>query len=1178
MADEISKRDIENLSRAIQQLTNSLSRTSPTERRSYISDKSKERLEREDKGYREKRYRELDMFGMKPSNESQFSKVMLKEIDKLRKYIKIDDVFDLYSQQRQVTKNYKHLESDIDNLRKNTVKTALYIRALSDDNIVRTAREELEVRHRIIEKLKQEGSYLTSSYLDSIQYLADLQNIVVDLGSDMTELSEALDDVKQSSKKYKGSQEQQVKSLLQVINRLNDLSKTSKTLAHTHDKFTDLLQKSNKLQEKIDNGEKVSQKEIESIRSALNKEITENINNHSNLSTVLRKSTRINAYFQSIVGKLNSTLEEKFNKKLHGAGSYITAFLTALGTLTATIYSSVREYQAAGMGPSSFDGYIDRIVQTVTDSLATGLSDDEYKKLVLENARTTVRTTVNENDQQLPFDRDTFFADRQSVIIERLKVFQDEASKFGISLKTSGDAFNEMVDNLQMTGIDVNDRTAFESAIRMQTQLFNKLRVGTQLTVKEFANLQKELIESGETQNILVGLNIKERQQRLVDFTLATQMLKLKSLELPIAKELVKNLIAQQRATVGERFSKSANIMAVGSQLSALGMSDSLQVAQQLSQLYRSGKTDSETLAVIADLEKEIVRMRNEAANTAFESGNLSQQLVVQSINDNLKEIIDDNKVKTYNAMELGSETKQITETQQEQGELSATLSQNAKNVNTLVELVTNGFSQLSGLLGGLLGAVGAMGGILAIGIAKGIMNSSSKQLFKLEEINKTEQESLEEIKKTNKKLDTMIKQSSKVTPERERKKYTPTDKSNDDYQYNKKENTRSNRKDSYKDIVISNDNDDLHSIRETVKDIYRLMLKCGCNRSLGGKGRDVDIDLPDKDKDGKTKNKKNKSLLDSIKGSIGSLFDSNSSIFKTLDKVKIGATLVGAAVVGKEMYDIYNDQELSDTEKINGIVNEGVKTAISGIGAFLGSSLGLGPLGFMAGGYLGNEIADSLLGDGVDYVGTYKEMVDFLGNSSSIISDISTAVKDTTSSAYDYLKDKISGFDLSAITSAFKDTTSTAIAASVEGIRKISLINSDIDKMLDTNGLPSTNNDIAQLQDTIKHGNEKLIETYSRPQTPIIVEQKTEEKETNVVNNQDNFQKVSESNTVENNSKIQSINEKVEPETLTSLLASIDANIKNLVDLQSKVIQYGRLGNISSSPYAVYNDGNSSV
>ena len=258
--------------------------------------------------------------------------------------------------------------------------------------------------------------------------------------------------------------------------------------------------------------------------------------------------------------------------------------------------------------------------------------------------------------------------------------------------------------------------------------------------------------------------------------------------------------------------------------------------------------------------------------------------------------------------------------------------------------------------------------------------------------------------------------------------------------------------------------------------------------------------------------------------------------------------------------------------------MNEGVKTAISGIGAFLGSSLGLGPLGFMAGGYLGNEIADSLLGDGVDYVGTYKEMVDFLGNSSSIISDISTSVKDTTSSAYDHLKDKISSFDLSSITSAFKETTSSAIAASVEGIRKISLINSDIDKMLDTNGLPSTNNDIAQLQDTIKHGNEKLIETYSRPQTPIIVEQKTEEKETNVVNNQDNFQKVSESNTVENNSKIQSINEKVEPESLTSLLASIDANIKNLVDLQSKVIQYGRLGNISSSPYAVYNDGNSSV
>lgn len=1169
MADEISKRDIENLSRAIQQLTNSLSRTSPTERRSYISDKSKERLEREDKGYREKRYRELDMFGMKPSNESQFSKVMLKEIDKLRKYIKIDDAADLWIQQRQVSKNYKHLESDIDNLRKNTVKTALYIRALSDDNIVRTAREELEVRHRIIQKLKQEGSYLTSSYLDSIQYLADLQNIVVDLGSDMTELSEALDDVKQSSKKYKGSQEQQVKSLLQVINRLNDLSKTSKTLAHTHDKFTDLLQKSNKLQEKIDNGEKVSQKEIESIRSELNKEITENINNHSHLSTVLRKSTRINAYFQSIIGKLNSTLEEKFNKKLHGAGSYITAFLTALGTLTATIYSSVREYQAAGMGPSSFDGYIDRIIQTVTDSLATGLSDDEYKKLVLENARTTVRTTVNENDQPLSFNRDTFFADRQSVIIERLKVFQDEASKFGISLKTSGDAFNEMVDNLQMTGIDVNDRTAFESAIRMQTQLFNKLRVGTQLTVKEFANLQKELIESGETQNILVGLNIKERQQRLVDFTLATQMLKLKSLELPIAKELVKNLIAQQRATVGERFSKSANIMAVGSQLSALGMSDSLQVAQQLSQLYRSGKTDSETLSVIADLEKEIVRMRNEAANTAFESGNLSQQLVVQSINDNLKEIIDDNKVKTYNAMELGSETKQITETQQEQGELSATLSQNAKNVNTLVELVTNGFSQLSGLLGGLLGAVGAMGGILAIGIAKGIMNSSSKQLFKLEEINKTEQESLEEIKKTNKKLDTMIKQSSKVTPERERKKYTPTDKTNDDYQYNKKENNRSNRKDSYKDIVISNDNDDLHSIREIVKDIYRLMLKCGCNRSLGGKGRDVDIDLPDKDKTDNKDGKKKKSLSDKFK----SLFDGDSKLSKV---TKIGGTALGVGLAGYAAYDIYNNQDLSDTEKTNDIVNEGVKTAISGIGAFLGSSLG--PLGFMAGGYLGNEIADSLLGDGVDYVGTYKEMVDFLGNSSSIISDISTSVKDTTSSAYDYLKDKISSFDLSSITSAFKETTSSAIAASVEGIRKISLINSDIDKMLDTNGLPSTNNDIAQLQDTIKHGNEKLIETYSRPQTPIIVEQKTEEKETNVVNNQDNFQKVSESNTVENTSKIQSINEKVEPETLTSLLASIDANIKNLVDLQSKVIQYGRLGNISSSPYAVYNDGNSSV
>lgn len=1169
MADEISKRDIENLSRAIQQLTNSLSRTSPTERRSYISDKSKERLEREDKGYREKRYRELDMFGMKPSNESQFSKVMLKEIDKLRKYIKIDDAADLWIQQRQVSKNYKHLESDIDNLRKNTVKTALYIRALSDDNIVRTAREELEVRHRIIQKLKQEGSYLTSSYLDSIQYLADLQNIVVDLGSDMTELSEALDDVKQSSKKYKGSQEQQVKSLIQVINRLNDLSKTSKTLAHTHDKFTDLLQKSNKLQEKIDNGEKVSQKEIESIRSELNKEITENINNHSHLSTVLRKSTRINAYFQSIIGKLNSTLEEKFNKKLHGAGSYITAFLTALGTLTATIYSSVREYQAAGMGPSSFDGYIDRIIQTVTDSLATGLSDDEYKKLVLENARTTVRTTVNENDQPLSFNRDTFFADRQSVIIERLKVFQDEASKFGISLKTSGDAFNEMVDNLQMTGIDVNDRTAFESAIRMQTQLFNKLRVGTQLTVKEFANLQKELIESGETQNILVGLNIKERQQRLVDFTLATQMLKLKSLELPIAKELVKNLIAQQRATVGERFSKSANIMAVGSQLSALGMSDSLQVAQQLSQLYRSGKTDSETLSVIADLEKEIVRMRNEAANTAFESGNLSQQLVVQSINDNLKEIIDDNKVKTYNAMELGSETKQITETQQEQGELSATLSQNAKNVNTLVELVTNGFSQLSGLLGGLLGAVGAMGGILAIGIAKGIMNSSSKQLFKLEEINKTEQESLEEIKKTNKKLDTMIKQSSKVTPERERKKYTPTDKTNDDYQYNKKENTRSNRKDSYKDVVISNDNDDLHSIREIVKDIYRLMLKCGCNRSLGGKGRDVDIDLPDKDKKDNKDDKKKKSLSDKFK----SLFDGDSKLSKA---TKIGGAALGVGLAGYAAYDIYNNQDLSDTEKTNEIVNEGVKTAISGIGAFLGSSLG--PLGFMAGGYLGNEIADSLLGDGVDYVGTYKEMVDFLGNSSSIISDISTSVKDTTSSAYDYLKDKISSFDLSSITSAFKETTSSAIAASVEGIRKISLINSDIDKMLDTNGLPSTNNDIAQLQDTIKHGNEKLIETYSRPQTPIIVEQKTEEKETNVVNNQDNFQKVSESNTVENTSKIQSINEKVEPETLTSLLASIDANIKNLVDLQSKVIQYGRLGNISSSPYAVYNDGNSSV
>lgn len=1169
MADEISKRDIENLSRAIQQLTNSLSRTSPTERRSYISDKSKERLEREDKGYREKRYRELDMFGMKPSNESQFSKVMLKEIDKLRKYIKIDDAADLWIQQRQVSKNYKHLESDIDNLRKNTVKTALYIRALSDDNIVRTAREELEVRHRIIQKLKQEGSYLTSSYLDSIQYLADLQNIVVDLGSDMSELSEALDDVKQSSKKYKGSQEQQVKSLLQVINRLNDLSKTSKTLAHTHDKFTDLLQKSNKLQEKIDNGEKVSQKEIESIRSELNKEITENINNHSHLSTVLRKSTRINAYFQSIIGKLNSTLEEKFNKKLVGAGSYITAFLTALGTLTATIYSSVREYQAAGMGPSSFDGYIDRIIQTVTDSLATGLSDDEYKKLVLENARTTVRTTVNENDQPLSFNRDTFFADRQSVIIERLKVFQDEASKFGISLKSSGDAFNEMVDNLQMTGIDVNDRTAFESAIRMQTQLFNKLRVGTQLTVKEFANLQKELIESGETQNILVGLNIKERQQRLVDFTLATQMLKLKSLELPIAKELVKNLIAQQRATVGERFSKSANIMAVGSQLSALGMSDSLQVAQQLSQLYRSGKTDSETLSVIADLEKEIVRMRNEAANTAFESGNLSQQLVVQSINDNLKEIIDDNKVKTYNAMELGSETKQITETQQEQGELSATLSQNAKNVNTLVELVTNGFSQLSGLLGGLLGAVGAMGGILAIGIAKGIMNSSSKQLFKLEEINKTEQESLEEIKKTNKKLDTMIKQSSKVTPERERKKYTPTNKTNDDYQYNKKENNRSNRKDSYKDIVISNDNDDLHSIRETVKDIYRLMLKCGCNRSLGGKGRDVDIDLPDKDKKDNKDDKKKKSLSDKFK----SLFDGDSKLSKA---TKIGGTALGVGLAGYAVYDIYNNQDLSDTEKTNDIVNEGVKTAISGIGAFLGSSLG--PLGFMAGGYLGNEIADSLLGDGVDYVGTYKEMVDFLGNSSSIISDISTSVKDTTSSAYDYLKDKISSFDLSSITSVFKETTSSAIAASVEGIRKISLINSDIDKMLDTNGLPSTNNDIAQLQDTIKHGNEKLIETYSRPQTPIIVEQKTEEKETNVVNNQDNFQKVSESNTVENTSKIQSINEKIEPESLTSLLASIDANIKNLVDLQSKVIQYGRLGNISSSPYAVYNDGNSSV
>ena len=1169
MADEISKRDIENLSRAIQQLTNSLSRTSPTERRSYISDKSKERLEREDKGYREKRYRELDMFGMKPSNESQFSKVMLKEIDKLRKYIKIDDVFDLYSQQRQVTKNYKHLESDIDNLRKNTVRSALYIRALADDNVIRTAKDELVVRHRIIEKLKQEGSYLTSSYLDSIQYLSDLQNTVIDLGSDMTELSGALDDVKQSSKKYKGSQEQQVKSLLQVINRLNDLSKTSKTLAHTHDKFTDLLQKSNKLQEKIDNGEKVSQKEIESIRTELNKEITENINNHSHLSTVLRKSTRNNLYFQSVIGKLNDTLEKKFNKKLDGAGSYITAFLTALGTLTATIYSSVREYQAAGMGPSSFDGYIDRIVQTVTDSLATGLSDDEYKKLVLENARTTVRTTVNENDQPLSFNRDTFFADRQSVIIERLKVFQDEASKFGISLKTSGDAFNEMVDNLQMTGIDVNDRTAFESAIRMQTQLFNKLRVGTQLTVKEFANLQKELIESGETQNILVGLNIKERQQRLVDFTLATQMLKLKSLELPIAKELVKNLIAQQRATVGERFSKSANIMAVGSQLSALGMSDSLQVAQQLSQLYRSGKTDSETLSVIADLEKEIVRMRNEAANTAFESGNLSQQLVVQSINDNLKEIIDDNKVKTYNAMELGSETKQITETQQEQGELSATLSQNAKNVNTLVELVTNGFSQLSGLLGGLLGAVGAMGGILAIGIAKGIMNSSSKQLFKLEEINKTEQESLEEIKKTNKKLDTMIKQSSKVTPERERKKYTPTDKTNDDYQYNKKENTRSNRKDSYKDIVISNDNDDLHSIRETVKDIYRLMLKCGCNRSLGGKGRDVDIDLPDKDKTDNKDDKKKKSLSDKFK----SLFDGDSKLSKV---TKIGGTALGVGLAGYAAYDIYNNQDLSDTEKTNEIVNEGVKTAISGIGAFLGSSLG--PLGFVAGGYLGNEIADSLLGDGVDYVGTYKEMVDFLGNSSSIISDISTSVKDTTSSAYDYLKDKISSFDLSSITSAFKDTTSSAIAASVEGIRKISLINSDIDKMLDTNGLPSTNNDIAQLQDTIKHGNEKLIETYSRPQTPIIVEQKTEEKETNVVNNQDNFQKVSESNTVENTSKIQSINEKVEPESLTSLLASIDANIKNLVDLQSKVIQYGRLGNISSSPYAVYNDGNSSV
>lgn len=1266
MSSELNKQTAEELIKALNSFTKSMSRQSNSRyggyyNQEYYSDRRTTK-ERTDVRHKDK------LFSDRLSkNLSGFEKSFAKEVEKLSSAIKIDGYRSFNEQLKESSKLYDGLNREIDQLRKAAIQSTLSIRALRDADLLATTEQYNATKIDLINKLNKSNSLLSKEYIKSLSNLQELDDMIQSVGNDMYQLSSSLEDVNEATLKNKKTQNAQVKALLQAIKKIEELSLTSSTLNSTHKEYSNLLLKGQVIQEKIAKGETVRQSEIDDLQQRSSKFMRENINKHKELTDTIFKTTKSAFRFNRAMNIAQNKLEDYYGRGMLKATGAIAALSSATYKIVSTLQKVNTQLQTFGLGANELQDYPTRIFETFANATLNGLDTEGYNKVLIDNARYLARSTseiVNGINYPINSTDDVSFS-REDIFQKRLSFVTNMFSKIGIQLKDSSTALAGMNETLANAGIDIRNQNSFNDAITKQISAFSQLRVGTSLTLEQFNALQQDLQDTSDTQRELLGLSQRERLQKLLDYTLQINTFKLKGLELEQSKELLKTLISQQRARVSDRFTQAASSMSVGALLSSAGYTEANSLSQEYAALKRSGRTDNETITRMNDIARQLVQMQAEAYNSALDTNNIGMQQLLSKVDD----VFADSGIKDiYNQLakqEVVDGTKTIDVNSETMGIAAGTLSDEAnllKNVVERIDALGSNFKDL--FLPIIVGFAGLVGIPILLLHQNKIHNTIKSTLAGINQYEEKIQKDTNDIKEN---VQRIVKSQSRLTnnskgnySHHNRKdnssKFPHQNLPHSNYpnKHNNKHNT-SSIGETLKDIVTGNNSNDdnvLISIDNTVKLIYKRLLKCSCGSS-GDSSFDIDSDKHDK------KKKKRGGFLDSTKDLLSSAGD-----FTSKHK---GKGLLALLTGGITLAAISMDDEKTLTEKINAGVGEIISMAGQALVGTLGGIAGFfigGPIGSAIGAYISGEIVDNLLQPlmEIDYVHYFNIVIDkissFFSGMASGISDFikgffaigsnipspslsnnnienppstmssisnsgyittdnqsinqtnSLVSNDTIKKLEKVLNDFIN--KISNINSFSISLDATAFINSLQSfneynksfyemlISKLSSwgssnINDDIQQKTIKNDVLNSDitNTIIELKSSLESSNKGLNDTLTDINTKLSnIIMVFDEKRNNIVeaNNQERNYKeplviekekiiekqISNVETSNNTSKIQTINEK--PEKDIDILTSIDNSLKQLLIMQDLLLQSLKTGRTPLNPFSKFNDGNYSV
>lgn len=185
--------------------------------------------------------------------------------------------------------------------------------------------------------------------------------------------------------------------------------------------------------------------------------------------------------------------------------------------------------------------------------------------------------------------------------------------QFGYSLKDAAGMMAPIVDQALSEGVNVKDSNSLNEFIAKTADSFKDINAITNLTLGQYAELNKELMESHDVQSVLIGLSQKQAKAYADGLISQRNEYIAQGLSTKAAQELVQAQQAQKRELVTNRLREAAKSMVLG-HLAGMSAEDSQRLTQlKIKGASRTEDEDKEFTALQGQMTQKVSEYRNQA-------------------------------------------------------------------------------------------------------------------------------------------------------------------------------------------------------------------------------------------------------------------------------------------------------------------------------------------------------------------------------------------------------------------------------------------------------------------------------------------------------------------------------------------------------------------------------------